>query len=82
MFLVAIHCNKEPHMEDDAELLDVKASCKFVAGEGKPIDRSTFYRAIKNGLYPKPIHPTPGISRWMKGGLRAARQARIDVAGR
>ncbi len=54
---------------EDDELLTLGEACEFVGGKKKPIHPSNFYRGIQRGDYHKPIHPTPGISRWLKRRL-------------
>ena len=62
--------------EDDV-LLTLDQACAFVGGELKPIDRSTYYRGVARGIYPAPIHPSPGISRIVKRHLAQARSRTI-----
>jgi predicted DNA-binding transcriptional regulator AlpA len=60
-----------------ADLLDVKATCKFFGGESRPITRGTLYRGIAEGRYPKPIKVAAKAVRWLAPECRAARAAMI-----
>jgi len=51
------------------ELLTAQETCAFIGGQAKPIDPATLYRGIKIGIYHQPVHPSPGISRWVKRRL-------------
>jgi predicted DNA-binding transcriptional regulator AlpA len=55
---------------------DRRTVCKFFGGT-KPLNSATLYRGIKAGRYPKPYHPSPGLSRWVPSECRAAREALI-----
>jgi hypothetical protein len=55
--------------DDDCDLITKAEALVILGGPSKPIDASTFYRAIAAGRYHKPIHPVPGISRWRKRQL-------------
>jgi len=57
---------------DDDELLDLDAVCEFFGGTRRPLDPSTVYRGIKDGRYPPPVKPSPGISRWLRSECQAA----------
>jgi predicted DNA-binding transcriptional regulator AlpA len=54
-----------PHTDD---LLDCAGTCRLLGG----IHRVTLYRAIQAGRIPRPIHVTPGTSRWRRSELLAA----------
>ena len=62
--------------EDDDDLLTVDEACAIIGGKTKPINRATYYRGVKRGDYPAPVHPSPGLSRIPKRELLEAR-ARI-----
>lgn len=47
-------------------------------GGNKPIDRATLYRGIKAGRFSPPVHPSPGMSRWVGRDLRADKQRILD----
>ena len=42
--------------------ITVGKACEVVGGD-KPIDPSTYYRGVKNGIYPAPDKVGPNISR-------------------
>jgi len=54
----------------DDILITIEDACEIVGGT-KPIDPATFYRGVKAGRFPKPVHPMPGISRIWKSRLLA-----------
>ena len=58
-------------MNDEDELLDVKAACKLIGGS-KPIHPATLYRGIQAGRYPPGIPVSPNVRRWRKQKLVAA----------
>ncbi len=60
------------------ELLDSKAACAFIGGT-RPINAATLYRGVKQGIYPRPIHVAPNVSRWRKSELAEALQRRIAM---
>ena len=53
-------------LREDDELLTPREACAFIGGKKKPIDLSTLYRGVKDGRYHGPVHPSPGISRFIK----------------
>ena len=55
----------------------VRAACKVVGGDEKPIHPSTYYRGVKAGIYPAPEHPSPGIARVNLDTLAEALAARM-----
>jgi len=68
-------------MEDDIQiveelLLDEKAVLKFFGGT-KPLHRTTLWRGMKIGRYPRPIKIGPNSHRWLKSECEAARQAMV-----
>lgn len=69
---------------DDLDLVDASEACRILGGEASPIDRSTLYRGVAAGRYPRPIKMGPGLSRWAKGELRAVIRERLaarDLGG-
>ena len=42
-----------------SKLLNSREICEMLG-----ISRSTLYRMISKGLFPKPVRPSPGTSRW------------------
>jgi hypothetical protein len=63
---------------DEDELITVKAACRILGGEEKPLHFSTYYRGVARGLYPPLVHPSPGISRVSK---RAVLDLRARIIG-
>jgi hypothetical protein len=58
----------------------IKAACEVVGGD-KPIHPVTYYRGVKLGIYPPPIHPSPNVSRVDLDKLEAAIRARAASGG-
>lgn len=56
------------------KVLDIDAVCQLIGGS-KPINRSTLYRGIKAGTYPRPVKIGPNMSRWREGDV-------LDALGR
>jgi predicted DNA-binding transcriptional regulator AlpA len=54
------------------ELLHLDEVLRFFGGS-RPINQSTLYRGIKKGRFPRPIKPTPGMSRWLRSECKEAR---------
>jgi hypothetical protein len=65
-------------LNDEDELITVKAACRILGGEEKPLHFSTYYRGVTRGLYPPLVHPSPGISRVSK---RAVLDVRARIIG-
>jgi hypothetical protein len=40
----------------------IEAACRMIGGDS-PVHRSTYYKGVREGRYPAPVHPSPGISR-------------------
>ncbi|MDJ1464947.1 AlpA family phage regulatory protein [Nitratireductor sp. GZWM139] len=51
-------------MQHIAELVDEATACKIIGGENTPIHRSTLWRGINAGRFPKPLKIGPGTNRW------------------
>jgi predicted DNA-binding transcriptional regulator AlpA len=62
---------------ETSDLLDAEATCRFFGGDANPIDRSTLYRGIQKGIYPKPVKIAAQAVRWLAPELRAARERMI-----
>jgi hypothetical protein len=58
------------------KLVDIKEACRIIGGT-KPIHPATYYRGVKAGIYPAPVHPAPGIARVILPELIAALRANI-----
>jgi len=65
---------------DDLDLGTVAEACRVVGGQNSPIDRATYYRGVKKGLYTAPIRVSPNISRVPLKKLRERLRAIIDSA--
>ena len=61
---------------DNDEFLDSKSACAFIGGS-RPINAATLYRGVKLGIYPRPVHVAPNVSRWRKSELATAIEKRI-----
>ena len=46
------------------KLIDEARVCQIIGGDETPIHRSTLWRGIQAGRYPKPIKVGPGLNRW------------------
>jgi hypothetical protein len=55
----------------------IEAACKLIGGD-KPVHATTYYRGVKLGIYPAPIHPSPNVSRVDLDKLEAAIRALAD----
>jgi predicted DNA-binding transcriptional regulator AlpA len=66
------------------DLIDEPAACRAIGGENSPIHRSTLWRGVNAGRYPKPIKVGPGTNRWRLSELLAfinrAAEARASEA--
>lgn len=67
-------------MSKSETLIDLAGACEFFGGEKSPIDRSTFYRGIRAGRFPKPIKIGKHLSRWRLADCEAALQKMIDAS--
>lgn len=54
------------------EMMDLHETCLFFGGKSSPIDRSTFYRGVRNGVFPKPVKLGSRMARWRLSDCRAA----------
>ncbi|RWG82872.1 MAG: AlpA family phage regulatory protein [Mesorhizobium sp.] len=53
------------------DLVDEAAACRIIGGENTPIHRSTLWRGINAGRYPKPLKVGPNTNRWRSRELYA-----------
>ena len=65
----------DDHELNDDELITLKQACQLLGG----FHIATYYRGAAEGRLPKPVHPSPNISRVSKRQVLKAR-ARI-IAG-
>jgi len=54
------------------KFLTIRGACRIVGGDESPIHPATYYRGVKNGLYPAPVHVSPNVARVEEAGLREA----------
>jgi hypothetical protein len=54
------------------KFLTIKEACRKIGGDESPIHPSTFYRGVKAGLYPAPVHVSLNIARVNEGELLEA----------
>lgn len=54
----------------DDDLVDEASACRILGGSHTPIHRSTLWRGITAGRYPKPLKVSATINRWRVGELR------------
>lgn len=64
-------------MSDDPELVSIEEACRMIGGD-KPVHPSTYYRGVRNKIYPAPVHPSPNVSRVVRPELTAAIRTLID----
>jgi hypothetical protein len=60
----------------DDDLITIREACVEIGGS-KPISLPSYYRGAKAGIYPPPLHPSPGISRVFRGEVRKARDRQM-----
>jgi hypothetical protein len=65
----------------DDELITLGEACRILGGNAKPIHLATYYRGVKRGHYPPPVHPSPKLSRVSKRAVLETR-ARIIERGK
>ncbi|MER9893783.1 hypothetical protein NKJ40_17195 [Mesorhizobium sp. M0119] len=53
------------------DLVDEAGACRLIGGENTPIHRSSLWRGINAGRYPKPLKIGPGTNRWRVSELAA-----------
>ena len=52
------------HQDAFSELADEATACRIIGGKDTPIHRSTLWRGINAGRFPKPLKVGPGTNRW------------------
>jgi hypothetical protein len=65
---------------DVDDMITVDEACAIVGGRSKPIDRSTYYRGVRNGIYPAPIKVSPNIARVRRRQLLQSIERRLEAA--
>ena len=68
-------------MERISELVDEAMACRIIGGDETPIHRSTLWRGIGAGRYPKPLKVGPGTNRWRVSELVAVLEKAADERG-
>jgi predicted DNA-binding transcriptional regulator AlpA len=53
------------------ELVDEAHACRILGGETSPIHRSSLWRGINAGRFPKPLKIGQGTNRWRRDELVA-----------
>jgi hypothetical protein len=54
------------------ELGTIADACKIIGGDTKPISRWTYWRGVREGRYPPPVHVSPNVLRVNLRKLRAS----------
>jgi predicted DNA-binding transcriptional regulator AlpA len=72
-------------MHQSSDLADEATACRIIGGENTPIHRSTLWRGINAGRYPKPLKVGPGTNRWRISELvsvleKAAAERDVEAA--
>ncbi|MFC5387570.1 helix-turn-helix transcriptional regulator [Aquamicrobium segne] len=71
------------HQTAFPDLADEATACRIIGGENTPIHRSTLWRGINAGRYPKPLKIGPATNRWRVNELMAVlEKAAADRDGR
>ena len=65
-------------LDDDDELITIGHGCRILGGDEKPISIASYYRGVARGIYEKPVHPSPGVSRLSKKKTIATRRRIIE----
>jgi predicted DNA-binding transcriptional regulator AlpA len=63
------------HEELEDELIRVKEGCLLLGG----ISVATYYRQAARGIFPKPVHLSPNVSRLSKRKVLEARKRIIEA---
>ncbi|MER8553621.1 hypothetical protein [Mesorhizobium sp. M0019] len=61
-----------PTSLSDDDLVDEAIACRLIGGSNTPIHRSTLWRGINAGRYPRPLKISASTNRWRVGELRKA----------
>jgi hypothetical protein len=83
-FLIPVSANHFPlrntsqHRSSDSsevpmteiEMITVGEACRIIGGD-EPIHAATYYRGVRAGRYPRPVHVSPGVARVPKEKLLA-----------
>ena len=58
-------------MESVPDLVDEPMACRILGGEQSPIHRSTLWRGVNSGRYPRPLKIGESTNRWRRDELNA-----------
>ena len=62
----------------ELDLVSEREARAIIGGASKPLGRTTFYRAIQAGMYPKAIRVSANCARWLRHELVDAIRKLID----
>lgn len=62
------------------QMMSIEEVCSFVGGAGRPLDRSTIYRWIRRGQFPKAISLSHKTKRWRRTDCEKAIAAFIAAS--
>lgn len=54
----------------DNDLVDEATACRLIGGSSTPIHRSTLWRGVNAGRYPRPLKISASTNRWRVVELR------------
>lgn len=58
-------------MNTITDLVDERTACRILGGENSPIHRSTLWRGVNDGRFPRPIKVGASTNRWSRSELTA-----------
>ena len=59
----------KPSINNRFDLVNGNEVCRILGGTDAPIDKSTLYRGMRDGRYPRPICVSPKVRRWVRSEL-------------
>jgi predicted DNA-binding transcriptional regulator AlpA len=59
-------------LAEDLDLVTCEEACRILGGNVAPIDKSTLYRGMHSGRFPRGIKISPNVVRWSRAELEAA----------
>jgi predicted DNA-binding transcriptional regulator AlpA len=62
------------------KMLTVRQACAVIGGADKPIHPSSYYRGVRRGIYPAPVHVGPNTVRDPEHELADAITRLIEAA--
>ena len=57
----------------DLDFIDFKTAQEIIGGVGSPVHRATVHRLVRAGYLSPPVHPSPGISRFIRRSVHGRR---------